>query len=594
MKQKVLIVVRYYSIEPLGILYLTGVARDAGWDRKVICIEESDFAPLYETVREWKPDIVGFQIWTGYHLPAFAACDVVRSMGVPVVIGGPHATYFDSECLEHADWVTKGGSFGLFAQLLDGALPHGVHFSIDGRVEGFPFPDRDVVYDAYPQFGASPIKSIMASVGCPFFCTYCYAPAFNDMHGGFKLTVRPVDGIVAEARDILERWPLSMIYFQDDIFGYDTKWLEQFATAWKRDVGVPFHCQIRLELTRGDKGARRLDLFREAGCSGITLAIESGDAFLRDHVLFRHMPDELILDGCARIMDRGMTLRTEQILAVPFSDVTTELATLDLNSRINPTMAWTSILAPYQGTDMGTIAGNFGIYTGVNDDLADSFFDRSVLRHIDGGPRDIGAIVDRRNFGQKDRPLLKMQAVQNGELTAKVLLDDEDVGEVTFLSEQGNESYRATVVRLQRLFMWLSKVPEAANLGEKLLQIPDGEWTWKRMGETTEFHLAPIVGLDRLTAWKRQLADELECSPESLPPGIAENPWFFVFLPSGAELAMKATVAGIFEHPTTTDMLDELGTLTRRHLFHYDLYRIEEPRDAIALSVPPSAAELRA
>ena len=35
-----------------------------------------------------------------------------------------------------------------------------------------------------------------------------------------------------------------------------------------------------------------------------------------------------------------VVVRTEQILAIPFSDTESDLATLDLNNRINPTMAW--------------------------------------------------------------------------------------------------------------------------------------------------------------------------------------------------------------------------------------------------------------
>ena len=386
MRKRIMLVARYYSIEPLGILYLAGLARDVGWDCKVVLVRGFDFDPVYDAVRDWRPDIVGFQIWTGYHIPAFIACDRVRAMGVPVVIGGPHATYFDHTCAAHADWVIKGGAFGLLRRLLAGQLSRGIHFDISGREDVFPLPDRDLVYEAYPELGMSPIKSIFGSIGCPMTCTYCYAPSFNQMHGGFSLFVRSADDLIREAQAIQSRWPLSMVYFQDDIFGYDHRALEEFAQRWRREVGVPFHCQIRLELTQkiGDK---RLDLFAEAGCTGITLAIESGNEFLRDRVLFRHMPDELVVQGCRMILDRGMTLRTEQILAVPFSDTTTDLSTLGVNCRIDPTMAWTSILAPYVGTDMGTIVKNFGLYDGNNDDLSETFFDRSILRHVAGGPR---------------------------------------------------------------------------------------------------------------------------------------------------------------------------------------------------------------
>lgn len=597
MKKRMLLVARYYSIEPLGILYLAGAVRSIlGWECKVLLIRESNFQSLYEAVGDWKPDLVGFQIWTGYHIPAFQACDKLRALNIPVVIGGPHATYYHEECAKHSDWVIKGSGFGLFGkllkgkspvslygQLLKGVLPKGVHFDKMGREESFPMPDRDVVYRDYPELGQSPIKSIFASVGCPFTCTYCYAPSFNEMHGGFSLTLRPVDELVAEAQDILKRWPLALVYFQDDIFGYSIEWLEEFAKKWKKEVGVPFHCQIRLELANHVSGDKRLDLFKIAGCSGITLAIESGNAFLRKYVLFRHMLGEIIEEGCRKIMNRGMTLRTEQILAVPFSNVTTELETLELNSRINPTMAWTSLLAPYGGTAMGTIATNFGLYSGNNDDLAESFFDRSVLRHVKGGPRDIEEIISQRKLGPKS--LLEIRAIPRNERNSATLVyqGGDKIGEIQYLDDSANKRYCDDAVRLQRHFMWLAKVPDAKSLGKKFLAVPNQNWSWGTMGNVTEEHLLQQGFLpNQLRAWKHELALQMDLSGvENLPQPIVANPWYFIFFPEGGELARKVLKQGIFEGEDFGRTQNNLSGMVRRHLFHYGLYKIDKGKESI-------------
>jgi anaerobic magnesium-protoporphyrin IX monomethyl ester cyclase len=585
MSKKVILVARYYSIEPLGILYLAGTAKLAGWDCRVVLIHEFDFQPLYDAIREWEPDLVGFQIWTGYHLQAFKACDTVREMGVKVVIGGPHATYSHAECEHHAEWVVKGEGFRIFHNLLSGVIDkQGTLFDMDWAEGNFPLPDRDVVYNVYPEIAHSPIKSIFGSVGCPFTCTYCYAPAKNVMYNGFKLSVRPVDEIVAEAKDILARWPLKMIYFQDDIFGYNIRWLEEFAKKWSVEVGVPFHCQIRLELTRHAAGDKRLDLFVQAGCSGITLAIESGNEFLRDQVLFRHMPDHLILEGCKKILDRGMTLRTEQILAVPFSDLETDLSTLDLNNRINPTMAWTSILAPYAGTDMGTITANYGFYGGNNDDLAESFFDRSVLRHMEGGPRHIQALAEKIETGTRDRILLSTRIEPVTEQVVNVIHDKLGLlGTLSYLSPEANDQYCSDTVRLQRLFNWIAKVPNAAKLGAKLVAVPPSEWSWECVGEITEDHLWASGYGPELGTWRQALAIEMgEPSFGTLPKVIRTNPWFFVFFPAGGSLAQKVVDDGIFEDSSFDTALDRLGTIARRHLFHFGLYKIDVGEEPIA------------
>lgn len=579
-KGRYLLVARYFSIEPLGLVYLAGVIRDAGWECRIVLVHGFEFEPLYDAIREWKPDFVGFQIWTGWHVQTFAACDAVQNMGAPVVIGGPHATYFDTSCGQHAAWVLKAGAFNLTRELLAGRLSPGIHFDKSGREDAFPLPDRDALYKAYPEFGRSPIKSIFGSVGCPMRCTYCYAPTFNEMHGGFKLLARPIDELIAEAHDLM-RYPTKMIYFQDDIFGYPPKWVEEFAKRWKREVGLPFHCQIRLELTRKGPGDRRLDLFAEAGCTGITLAIESGNALLRKHVLFRHMEDELIEEGCRKITDRGMTLRTEQILAVPFSDTNTDLATLGLNARINPTMAWTSILAPYQGTNMGTIAQKYGLYTGNNDDLADTFFDRSVLRHVRGGPQAIEHMT-RGVSHPKEDILLQLKTHPLSEFMIEVRDEQGVVSVMHLLEDHENERYNEDAVRLQRTFNFLAKVPGAENLGRTLVDLPAPKWTWEEIGRATTTHLLRVHTRETLEGRVRSLAEEMGVAPENLPEPIAQNPHYFCYFPAGGKLAKQVLDLQVFDRGSTAATLDEINTLTRRHLFVHGLYKIETGAPEIA------------
>ena len=577
MNKRIVLVARYNAIEPLGLLYLAGLIRDEDWECQIVLVHGDDFQPVYDIVQSWKPDVVGFQVWTGYHKAAFAACDTVKKMGVPVVIGGPHATYFYDACAGHATWVVRGGGFGLLRKLLHGELPPGSHFDVRGREEVFPLPDRSLLYRFSPEHGQSPIKSIFGSVGCPMFCTYCYAPSFNDMHGGFKLVVRDPRHIVEEAKAILKHWPLSMVYFQDDIFGFNKEWLAKLSALWREEVGVPFHCQIRLELTRGDEGSRRLDLFRDAGCTGITVAIESGDAFIRDHVLFRHMPEELIIEGCRKILDRGMTLRTEQILAVPFSNAESDLSTLRLNAVIRPTMAWTSILAPYAGTDMGTIVHRLGMYGGNNDDLAESFFDSSVLRHVAGGTRDIGEIVARLQSGPRERVLLGLRAGDTINGRTEILHDREGlVGHVSFLSPEENRQYARGVSRVQALFDWLTRVPEGDQIGLALHTCSDHDLSWAWVGDLAHKRYAARHGPHIRDRVLQGIARDMYSEVTELPSFVAENPYLFGAFQSPGKLVRAVQDAGVFASGRPLgEMLPVIGTLVRRHNFMTGLYRLD-------------------
>jgi len=561
-KVKVLLVARYYIIEPLGLLHLAGLAESLGCEVDVELAQNNDFTGLYRRVEEWKPDFVGFQILTGWHLQTFAACDFVRAMGSRVIIGGPHVTYFTDECAKHADFIVRGDGFRNFRRILQGEVGPGIYFDAEQLAEGFPMPNRGIVYGKYPVLRDSPIRSIITSTGCPFSCTYCYNSMRNKMYGGFRHTQRPVGDVICEGIEIRDQWGAGLIYFQDDIFGFDHKvWLLEFTRLWKEKVGIPFHCQIRLELTRGSDGDRRLDLFKEAGCTGITVAIESGDALLREYILNRPMPDDLILEGCAKIRSRGMTLRTEQILAVPFSNLQTDLSTLRLNCGINPEMAWTSILAPYGGTEISRIASDFGFYEGTNDDIQESFFDRSVLRH------------SRTARDCMESAVAKMG--KKGWRSACV---------VEFVDDEENDRYREQVIIHQRLFNWLSKVPNGDVLAENFITLTKDQWTWKVLGEVTKQHLESIGMGKKAEEWVQELIRTMGYSSfDELPEVVRENPLYFVFFPSSAQFAQHVIDTGALDNHAPIGLkFDALWAEARRWLFSRSLYKIEPATEPIA------------
>ncbi len=595
-KPRLILVGRHYSIEPLGILHLLGLAEAEGWDAKTVLIRDFDFQPLFDEVAAFQPDLVGFSIWTGYHVQAFGAADIVREMGVNVVIGGPHATYFAEDCAKHADWVIKGEAFRFFRKLLAGELPRGLQHDPVRVAEGFPVPARRLLYDAFPDYARSPIKSMMATVGCPFECSYCYAPVYNDMYGGYEGNERPVEQLIAEARLMRDRYPLSMIYFQDDIFGFKVPWLREFARRWKEEIGVPWHCQIRLELTRHDVGLERLDLFREAGCTGITLAVESGNDFLRRYVLKRGMSDELIQEGVERIQARGLTLRLQQILMVPFSDLETDLQTLALNVRLAPEMGWTSILAPYGGTAMGTIASKYELYTGSNDDLDDRFFSRSVLRHVAGGPAAIEAVVRQHTRGEKHNPLVDDFVIRRKDaLSADVFVEDpllrrprlgaKPIAELRYLDDEQNNRYCDQGVMLQRIFDWCTRVPEGDRLAREFVHLPNDEWTWKRFGQVASAHAVRIGAGDKVAAAVRELGRELGTGPDpaALPAGVRDNPIYFTYLPSGPAFARELTRRSVFDIADQSTFFETLGTRTRHWLYDHWLYKVKATTEPLAL-----------
>ena len=332
--------------------------------------------------------------------------------------------------------------------------------------------------------------------GCPYTCTYCYnsstpadlsdslpddiAAALGKSMGMggrlFPKNVRDLDDIIAEGKEIAENWPTKVIYFQDDVFGFDIKsdgMLDELAKRWPSEVGIPFHAQMRWEMTVNDAGKRRLDLIRKAGGFGLTLAIEAADYVIRKEVLDRAMPEQTMFEGMVNVISRGFKVRTEQITGLPYGATSTptrvnldaDLELLELNISLReetggPTMAWASTFVPYNGTKLGKYCETYGHYASDNNDIKDTFFESSVLRF----PKEW---VGRDLAEHKNDP--------------GPWLDDSEL-----------DGYRLQNAELRRLFNFFMEVPSGHELARSYLT-SDDPFTYERLGRETESHLIRLI-----------------------------------------------------------------------------------------------------
>ena len=583
--KRILFGASYSVIEPLGLLHLAGLARDEGWERKIHLVKDHNFEPFFEKVKDYKPDIVGFNVYTGNHLQLHAAFQRLKKdyPHIITVVGGPHPTYFPAESARHADYVVMSEGFGALRKILRGEENSGI-LPME-ETERFPHPDRETFYKDYPQHAKSRIKSFISMTGCPYRCTYCYnssepddivAPpeVINKVKNGFSLNmlgkgqkkmgmggrlfpynVRSVDDVINEASEIVGKWPTEVLYCQDDVHGFDiTEWLPELAKRWKDEVGIPYHAQMRWEMTKEEK---RLDILREAGCFGLTLAIEAADYSIRKEVLDRPMPEEVMFNGMKAIIDRGFKVRTEQITGLPYGATSTptkvnldaDLALIELNVKLRemtggPTMAWASTLAPYKGTKLGKYCEDYGYYIGDNSDVPDTFFDRSVLGFLKEwiGPD----LINRKN-------------------DANVWLASEEL-----------EEYRDRNAELRRLFNFFTLVPEGHILAEKYLKSNE-LFGYERLSRDTKSHLNSI-GSSNSDAhcmleniWMiESIANELTINPTEQSQ-IKSLAGYFGCLPKGDIAAIRFIKYGRERGEFTPRVLSDS---TRHHLYEQVLYEV--------------------
>jgi len=311
---------------PLGTLYAAGFLRAnaipvAVFDPMLQPPEEG----LKEAIKAHRPKIVAiyeddFNFLTKMCLTrmrelAWDMMAIARQHGARVVVHGSDATDHAAEFLQRgADCVIKGEAEYPLLQVVRALLtaksvaniPGVIQRSCDGdkellsdrsrtvsrRASTLPWPARELVdispyrrawQNAHGFFSLN----LIASRGCPFRCNWCAKPIFGDSY-----QVRPSADVANEMRLLKDTYGAEHLWFADDIFGLNRRWLEDFASAVEYlRCALPFKIQARADLLTAET-ARAL---RRAGCAEVWMGVESGS--------------QKVLDA----MDKG--LRVEEVVS---------------------------------------------------------------------------------------------------------------------------------------------------------------------------------------------------------------------------------------------------------------------------------------
>jgi anaerobic magnesium-protoporphyrin IX monomethyl ester cyclase len=142
-----------------------------------------------------------------------------------------------------------------------------------------PTPARDLIglesyrakwIEAHGYFSAN----MVSSRGCPYHCNWCAKPI-----SGTKFHLRAAPAVAEEMRILKTDAKVEHIWFGDDVFGLDHRWLERFAQEVReRDALLPFKIQSRADLMT-ERNVRNL---KGAGCVEVWMGVESGSQAVLD------------------------------------------------------------------------------------------------------------------------------------------------------------------------------------------------------------------------------------------------------------------------------------------------------------------------
>ena len=296
---------------PLGIASLASALRTSGFTAEYRDLHDYDWPFVEPLLTESAPDLVGISCFTFGRGNAMRLAALSKRMlpEVPVIMGGPHATFFPDQVMAdgNVDLVVLGEgeitTVELVRRLTRGSVPRpaieriqsrelddvrGIAFLKNGRVhqtppresvtdlDVFPFPS----YDAFdleeykspeipPQYLSLPGTHVMTSRGCPFKCEFC---SVNRFFKG-KWAFRSPGNVADELEELIADRGVRHVYFSDDLFSLNhQRTIAICKEILDRKLDLIWMAETRVDCVNEEM----LAWMRKAGCYRVYYGVESG------------------------------------------------------------------------------------------------------------------------------------------------------------------------------------------------------------------------------------------------------------------------------------------------------------------------------
>lgn len=252
------------SQRKLSLIYLAALT-PKDFDVEVIDCD------IHELKYDNDPDLVGISFNSVTMNKAYEIADKYKSMGIPVVFGGFHASIFPEEALQHGDAVIVGEAEIQWEKLLidfkNGAMQK--IYKNDGPIElkNLPIPR----YDLFKRNEYYKQMPLFITRGCPYKCSFCcirsvYGPSYRK---------RPVSEVIEQIKYIKENYddntpvPLFFSFVDDNIWG-DKKYARELFTKLE-----PLNINWYVQGASLNLDEDLLKLASQSGCNLVFIGFES-------------------------------------------------------------------------------------------------------------------------------------------------------------------------------------------------------------------------------------------------------------------------------------------------------------------------------
>jgi anaerobic magnesium-protoporphyrin IX monomethyl ester cyclase len=368
----------HYQNPPVGLAYMAAVLEKNGYEVAVLDCPPFNMTHegLKQEIHRLKPNIVGITSVTATFPSALLAARVAKETcpNAPVVLGGPHATFMDSQILsEHpdVDIIVRGEGEQTILDLLQNLFRSGNLQAVSGisfRKNGHivRMPNRPFIQNldqlprpAYKYFQLKKYRifgklglSIITSRGCPFQCTFCLVPRI----AGKYFRSRSKKNVVDELEWLRDVYEPDVFTFHDETFTYEKKRVLEICEEMKnRNINLPWDCSTRVDQVSRELLAK----MRDAGCQLVSFGAESGS-----QKILNAMKKGTTVEQNERAIkwakEVDLSVAISVIIGYPGETKESLKQTLDFIQRTEPDDVYLYVATPYPSIELHDLVKDLG------------------------------------------------------------------------------------------------------------------------------------------------------------------------------------------------------------------------------------------
>jgi radical SAM superfamily enzyme YgiQ (UPF0313 family) len=287
---------------PLGLLYISSHLKARGIDTSLFDTTFASLESLERHLRATNPPVVGIYSNLMTRTKVLQVMALAKDVGSVVVVGGPDpVNYLDEYLSRGADVVAVGEGELTLEDLVPHLRKHGVRDlervpgiafrdpsgeivrteprPMIADLDGQPFPDRAAIdqrayIDVWRKHHGMGSVSLITARGCPFTCTWCSHSVF-----GYSHRRRSPKNVVDEVEQIVAAYSPDLLWYADDVFTINHKWLFDYSTELeRRGFRLPFETISREDRLNEDV----IQTLARMGCYRLWIGAESGSQKVLD------------------------------------------------------------------------------------------------------------------------------------------------------------------------------------------------------------------------------------------------------------------------------------------------------------------------